>query len=53
MCTSHHAQQANKIVEEGSADFVALAREALNNPQWFFQAEQQLGQAPEGNPYEQ
>lgn len=47
------AQQANKIVEEGSADFVALAREALNNPQWFFQAEQELRQTSETNPFKE
>ena len=45
------AHQANKIVENGDADFVALAREALNDPQWFFKAEQELGQAPAGNPF--
>lgn len=47
------AHQANSIVADGSADFVALAREALSNPQWFFQAEQELGQTPEENPYEE
>lgn len=47
------AHQANKIVEDGSADFVALAREALNEPQWFFHAEQELGQASEENPYKE
>ncbi len=45
------AHQANEIVADGSADFVALAREALNDPHWFFHAEQELGQAPEDNPY--
>ncbi len=45
------AHQANEIVTSGSADFVALARESLNNPDWFFHAEQELGQAPEGDPY--
>lgn len=45
------AHQANEIITEGSADFVALAREALNEPDWFFHAEQELGQAPKDNPY--
>ena len=45
------AHQANEIIAEGSADFVALAREALNEPDWFFHAEQELAQAPQGDPY--
>ncbi len=45
------AHQANEIVADGSADFVALAREALNNPDWFFHAEQELGQAPADDPF--
>lgn len=45
------AHQANEIVTTGSADFVALAREALNEPDWFFRAEQELGQAPKDNPF--
>ncbi len=45
------AHQANEIIADGSADFVALAREALNEPQWFFHAEQELGQAPESDPF--
>jgi len=43
--------QADEIVTSDSADFVALAREALNNPDWFFHAEQELGQAPKEDPY--
>jgi 2,4-dienoyl-CoA reductase-like NADH-dependent reductase (Old Yellow Enzyme family) len=45
------AHQANEIVADGSADFVALAREALNDPHWFFHAEQELGQAPAEAPF--
>lgn len=45
------AHQANEIIADGSADFVALAREALNNPDWFFHAEQELGQAPADEPF--
>lgn len=45
------AHQANEIITSDSADFVALAREALNSPDWFFHAEQELGQAPQDDPY--
>lgn len=45
------AHQANEIITSDSADFVALAREALNGPDWFFHAEQELDQAPAADPY--
>lgn len=45
------AKQAEKIIEDGEADFVALAREALNEPFWFVHAQQELGQVDEKNPY--
>jgi 2,4-dienoyl-CoA reductase-like NADH-dependent reductase (Old Yellow Enzyme family) len=41
------AAQANAIVEEGSADLVAIAREALWNPNFPAQAAQELGADPE------
>lgn len=47
------AHQAEEIITSGSADFVALAREALNAPDWFFHAEQELGQAPQDDPYKE
>ncbi len=37
------ARQANSIIEDGSADLVALAREALWNPNFAAQAAQELG----------
>jgi len=40
------AAQANAIVEEGAADLVALAREALWNPNFAAQAAQELGADP-------
>ncbi len=36
-------EHANEIVESGSADFVAIGREALMNPAWAMQAEVTLG----------
>lgn len=45
------AHQAQKIIEDGEADFVALAREALNEPFWFLHAQQELGQVDEKNSY--
>jgi len=40
------AAQANAIVEEGAADLVAIAREALWNPNFAAQAAQELGADP-------
>ena len=39
-----HPEQANKIIENGQADLVAVAREVLFNPMWAAQAEQYLNQ---------
>ncbi|SDK72098.1 NADH:flavin oxidoreductase/NADH oxidase [Billgrantia gudaonensis] len=36
------AQQAETILRQGQADLVAIAREALNNPNWALHAEQAL-----------
>ena len=33
-----HPEQANKVIVNGQADFVAVAREALFNPMWAAQA---------------
>jgi 2,4-dienoyl-CoA reductase-like NADH-dependent reductase (Old Yellow Enzyme family) len=41
------AAQANAIVEHGAADLVALAREALWNPNFAAQAAQELGADPQ------
>jgi 2,4-dienoyl-CoA reductase-like NADH-dependent reductase (Old Yellow Enzyme family) len=41
-----HAEQAERILEEGSADLVALAREMLYNPNWAMDAAQKLGVDP-------
>ena len=38
-----HAAQAERILQEGSADLVALAREMLYNPNWAMDAAQKLG----------
>ncbi|MDL9948949.1 hypothetical protein QSJ19_25895 [Gordonia sp. ABSL11-1] len=38
-----HARQASSIVETGQADFVALGRELLNNPNWPWDAARKLG----------
>ncbi len=38
-----HADQAEKILEEGRADLIALARELLYNPNWPMDAAQKLG----------
>lgn len=43
------ARQANSIIEDGGADLVALAREALWNPNFAVQAAQELGADPEWN----
>jgi 2,4-dienoyl-CoA reductase-like NADH-dependent reductase (Old Yellow Enzyme family) len=37
------AEQAEKILQEGDADLIAIAREALYNPYWPRHAAQQLG----------
>ena len=41
-----HADQAEQILQEGRADFVALARELLYNPNWPMDAAQKLGVDP-------
>ena len=38
-----HAHQAEKIIAEGRADLVALAREMLYNPNWALDAARKLG----------
>jgi 2,4-dienoyl-CoA reductase-like NADH-dependent reductase (Old Yellow Enzyme family) len=38
-----HAQQAERILQEGRADLIALAREMLYNPNWTMDAAQKLG----------
>ena len=38
-----HAEQAERILQEGRADLVALAREMLYNPNWAMDAAQKLG----------
>ena len=38
-----HAEQAERILQEGKADLVALAREMLYNPSWAMDAAQKLG----------
>ena len=38
-----HADQAERILQEGRADLVALAREMLYNPSWAMDAAQKLG----------
>ncbi len=41
-----HAEQAERILAEGRADLVALAREMLYNPNWAMDAAQKLGADP-------
>jgi 2,4-dienoyl-CoA reductase-like NADH-dependent reductase (Old Yellow Enzyme family) len=41
-----HADHAEKILREGSADLVALGREMLHNPNWTIDAAQKLGVEP-------
>ncbi len=36
-------EQANRIIERGEADFVALARAILDNPRWVWHAADRLG----------
>ena len=43
-----HADQAEQIVKDGSADLVAIGREFLHNPNWVLDAAEKLG---EKNPY--
>jgi 2,4-dienoyl-CoA reductase-like NADH-dependent reductase (Old Yellow Enzyme family) len=38
-----HAEQAERILQEGRSDLVALAREMLYNPNWTMDAAQKLG----------
>ena len=38
-----HAHQAERILAEGRADLVALAREMLYNPNWALDAARKLG----------
>ena len=40
------AQQAERILQEGKADLIALAREMLYNPNWAMDAAQKLGCDP-------
>ena len=42
-----HAGQAERILQEGRADLIALAREMLYNPNWTMDAAQKLGFDPE------
>mgnify|MGYP001234996688 FL=1 len=41
-----HAEQAERILQQGQADLVALAREMLYNPNWAMDAAQKLGLDP-------
>ncbi len=41
-----HAEQAERILQEGRADLIALAREMLYNPNWTMDAAQKLGADP-------
>jgi len=41
-----HAEQAERILQEGRADLIALAREMLYNPNWTMDAAQKLGCDP-------
>ena len=41
-----HAEQAERILQEGRADLIALARELLYNPNWPLDAAQKLGADP-------
>ena len=38
-----HADQAEEILQRGSADLIALGREYLHNPNWAIDAAQKLG----------
>ena len=41
-----HAQQAERILQEGRADLIAVGREMLYNPNWAMDAAQKLGADP-------
>jgi 2,4-dienoyl-CoA reductase-like NADH-dependent reductase (Old Yellow Enzyme family) len=41
-----HARQAERILQDGRADLVALAREMLYNPNWAMDAARKLGHDP-------
>lgn len=42
-----HGDQAEKILQDGSADLVAVGREFLHNPNWALDAAQKLGEDPD------
>ncbi len=42
-----HADQAEAILQNGQADLIAIAREAMHNPNWPMDAAMKLGAAPE------
>jgi 2,4-dienoyl-CoA reductase-like NADH-dependent reductase (Old Yellow Enzyme family) len=42
-----HAEQAERILLDGRADLIALAREMLYNPNWAMNAAQKLGHDPQ------
>lgn len=42
-----HARQAERILEQGRADLIAVAREMLYNPNWAMDAAQKLGADPQ------
>jgi 2,4-dienoyl-CoA reductase-like NADH-dependent reductase (Old Yellow Enzyme family) len=42
-----HADQAERILQQGRADLIALAREMLYNPNWAMDAAQKLGLDPD------
>lgn len=42
-----HADQAEAILQAGDADLIAIAREAIYNPNWAMDAAQKLGADPE------
>ena len=42
-----HADQAEAILQQGKADLIAIAREAMYNPNWPMDAAIKLGAAPE------
>ena len=44
-----HAEQAERVLQQGQADLVALAREMLYNPNWTMDAAQKLGLDPDFN----
>jgi len=41
-----HAEQAERVLQQGRADLIALAREMLYNPSWTMDAAQKLGFDP-------